>query len=90
MKVTRSTFDPDTEHFIGSAHGPEGDGVQIDFVGPSARLFRRVWTPETQVVIEATDTQITFKRIDNPPAPVDPAPVAATEGDFRQHLKEKK
>lgn len=63
MKVTRASFDAKGERFIGSAHGWEGDRLQIDFVGPSARLFRRVFLPDAQVVLEADDESITFRRV---------------------------
>ena len=64
MKITRASFDAKGERFVGSAYGWEGDRVQIDFVGPSARLFRRVFLPEAQIVMEADDDSITFRRVD--------------------------
>lgn len=90
MKITRASFDAKGERFIGSAHGWEGDRVQIDFVGPSARLFHRVFLPEAQVVMEADDDSITFRRVaagvmeDRPLLPSVQGPPDDT---FRKHLQ---
>lgn len=87
MEVKRASFNPDRQR-LEAILGSPGNALQIDFVGSSAFMLRRVFEPGAEIVMEAEDDRIIFRRVEKAPVNPKSKPVDLSgAGSFRDHLE---
>jgi hypothetical protein len=82
MEVKIASFNPDRQR-LEVIVGGHGDNLQIDFVGSRAFMLRRVFEVGTEIVMEAQDDRVIFRKATKAPARPERKP---KKGAFRDHL----